>query len=136
MSAPGAGSERTVGILAYGSLIDDPGEEIASAIRTVKGPVLTPFAVEFARKSRTRKGAPTLVPVERGDARVEAKVFVLNVSVEEAVNRLYRRETRQVGTSRVYKAPKANEPDKVVVKRLENFEDIDMLCFTPRSRRT
>ncbi|GAA4131236.1 hypothetical protein ACFFTN_26415 [Aminobacter aganoensis] len=54
-----------VGILAYGSLIGDPGAEIEPAI-TSRIACLTPFPVEFARQSRTRKGAPTLVPSERG----------------------------------------------------------------------
>ena len=51
--------DRTVGILAYGSLIDEPGEEIDSATLAVNGPVLTPFKVEFARKSTTRASAPS-----------------------------------------------------------------------------
>src|SRR5262245_30159590 len=112
MSLPESGAVRTVGILAYGSLIDDPEEEMDSATVAVKGPVLTPFKVEFARKSKTRKGAPTLIPVEHRGAPVEAKILVLDVSEIEAANRLYRRETRQVGTGRVYKAAKAVDPNK------------------------
>ena len=41
--------KETVGILAYGSLIDNPGDEIAAAtVRTIEE-VETPFNVEFAR---------------------------------------------------------------------------------------
>ncbi|QEX18085.1 hypothetical protein FRZ44_33890 [Hypericibacter terrae] len=48
---------QTVGILAYGSLIDDPGEEIAGAIIRMTADILTPFSIEFARRSRSRGGA-------------------------------------------------------------------------------
>ena len=66
-----------IGILAYGSLGDDPGAEIGSLVAERIGGVRTPFRVEFARQSRTRGGAPTLVPVSEGGASVEAKVLVL-----------------------------------------------------------
>ena len=80
--------KETVGILAYGSLIDNPGDEIAAAtVRTIEE-VETPFSVELARSSDGRGGAPTLVPVDKGGARVRAQIFVLDVSEEEAVNRL------------------------------------------------
>ncbi len=55
----------TVGILAYGSLIDDPGAEIEPVIlRRID--CRTPFKVEFARASESRKGGPTLVPYDIG----------------------------------------------------------------------
>jgi hypothetical protein len=62
--------------------------------------VETPFRVEFARSSRTRDGAPTLVPVSSGGARVPAEVLVLDdrVTVAEGRGMLYRRETRKDGT--------------------------------------
>lgn len=48
--------ELTVGILAFGSLIDDPGKELAPVIVMRKPNVLTPFGVEFARSNgRTPK---------------------------------------------------------------------------------
>ena len=57
--------------------------------------VETPFAVEFARSSRTRDGAPTLVPVSEGGAHVPAVLLVLDdsVTVADARAMLYRRET-------------------------------------------
>lgn len=85
-----------VGILAFGSIAEEPGTELAAAVaRRIE--VQTPFAVEFARSSRTRDGAPTLVPVSEGGARVSATVLVLNDSVTQADARaiLYRRETRR-----------------------------------------
>lgn len=43
-----------VGILAFGSLIDDPGKEIEAALVGRKANVVTPFNVEFARTSKKR----------------------------------------------------------------------------------
>jgi hypothetical protein len=97
----------TFGILAFGSLLDDPGGELrAHVVRRIES-VETPFAVEFARSSRTRDGAPTLVPVPDGGAPVRAAVLVLDDAVDEdlARNLLYRRETRQLGDSVIYTAP-------------------------------
>jgi hypothetical protein len=61
----------SVGILAFGSIADKPGTELAAAT-TRRIEVETPFAVEFARSSRTRAGAPTLVPVSEGGAHASA----------------------------------------------------------------
>ncbi len=86
--------DMRVGILAYGSAVEEPGPEIAAAV-TRRAEVQTPFPLEFARSSRTRDGAPTLVPVRAGGARVPASVLVLDdsVSVHDARAMLYRRET-------------------------------------------
>ncbi len=86
----------TVGILAFGSIAEEPGTELAAAVVRRIG-VQTPFAVEFARSSRTRDGAPTLVPVSEGGAHVSATVLILDDSVTQADARaiLYRRETRR-----------------------------------------
>jgi len=87
-------SGMSVGILAFGSIAEEPGTELAAAvIRRIE--VETPFAVEFARSSRTRDSAPTLVPVSEGGARIPASVLVLDdsVTVADARAMLYRRET-------------------------------------------
>ena len=65
-----------VGILAYGSIVECPGDELEGAV-TRRLEVVTPFAVEFARSSRTRDSAPTLVPVSQGGGRVPALLLVL-----------------------------------------------------------
>jgi hypothetical protein len=87
-------SEYVHGILAYGSLLVDPGEEIAEvAVRRI--PTRTPFPVEYARSSKARAGAPTLVPVKAGiGAPVQAQILVIgtDLSDQEVQNRLYRRE--------------------------------------------
>lgn len=121
---------QTVGILAYGSLIDDPGKEIAAAtVRTVTN-VPTPFSVEFARCSRSRGGGPTLIPVTHGGSPVLGKVSILDVPECEAANRLWRREVRQVGNGRDYVPPKNFGPDTVVVRRLEDFAGVSLVLYT------
>lgn len=90
----------TIGILAYGSLVGDPGDELQPyVVRRID--VKTPFAIEFARSSGTRCGGPTLVRVTAGGAAVDASVLVLKDTVDEELARdlLYRRETRRVGVS-------------------------------------
>jgi len=83
-----------IGILAFGSIAEEPGAELAAAV-TRRIEAETPFAVEFARSSHTRDGAPTLVPVREGGANVPASVLILNdsVTVADAREMLYRRET-------------------------------------------
>ena len=55
-----------VGILAYGSPIEDPGIEIEPFVSKRICNVETPFNIEFARTSSSRNGAPALVPVTEG----------------------------------------------------------------------
>jgi hypothetical protein len=84
-----------VGILAFGSLIDEPGAGLGAV--TVRRVALeTPFPVEFARSSATRGGAPTLTRVSSGGASVPAVLLVLDEAVTVAAARalLYQRETR------------------------------------------
>ncbi|MGH9427554.1 MAG: hypothetical protein ACRD2L_14780 [Terriglobia bacterium] len=121
-----------VGILAYGSLIDDPGEEIdAAKTETIKDGVTTPFRVEFARTSKERAGAPTLVPVNRDGAQVRAEILILNVPEEEAANRLYRREINMVGMREVvYHHRKNSGPNNVVVERIENCHGVSVVLYT------
>lgn len=99
-----------IGILAFGSLLDEPGAEMeACIVRRVKD-VETPFAVEFARSSRTRDGGPTLVPVTAGGAAVGASVLVLEdtIDAETARDLLYRRETWRIGEAISYRAAQAD----------------------------
>ncbi|MBW8639800.1 hypothetical protein K1W69_21580 [Hoeflea sp. WL0058] len=119
----------TAGILAYGSLIPDPGREIEEAAVDVKDGVVTPFNVEFARKSVGRRGAPTLVPVEDGQP-VNAKIFILNVGVAEAANRLYRREKNAVGGGESYVHSDDPGRNTIVVARLIDFEGIEEVLYT------
>jgi len=122
---------KTVGILAYGSVISDPGTEIAAAkVNSINAD--TPFKIEFGRSSRMRDGAPTLVPVEEGGAKVKAVVIVLapSVSEKEAADLLWRRETRKVGSGRTYKPPAHPKANNVLIKRLPGFAGLDVVLYT------
>ena len=119
----------TIGILAYGSLIPNPGAEIAPVtVRRITG-VETPFRIEFSRSSRVRDGAPTLVPVERGGARVSGVVLVLRDSVTEtaAQDMLYRRERNRVGSGDRYADMDPADPDSAFLGRLDGFAGLDVV---------
>jgi len=116
--------EASVGILAFGSLIDKPDWEIEEAIVGRKSGVLTPFPVEFARKSVKRGGAPTLVPVAVGGSPVLAQILILNISEQEAKDRLWRRETNKVGQGGCYQHSTNPGPNTLVIERHERLEDI------------
>ena len=124
------GERKTVGILAYGSLGDDPGSEIGPlVVEKIEG-VETPFRVEFARQSRTRGGAPTLVPVSEGGAGVKAKILVLeNVSEPEAADMLWRRETRREGSGERYEPSLEPGVDDVLVRRLHDLGGLDAVLY-------
>jgi hypothetical protein len=123
---------RSLGILAYGSLIEDPGPEIEAAGARIVSSLTTPFKVEFARKSRSRGGAPTLVPVAHGGAHLPAEIIVLkeHISEEEAQNLIWRRETRQIGTGKSYVAKKHPGADTTVVRRIGNVGGIEIAFYT------
>ena len=126
---------RTVGILAYGSLISDPRKEIEKACTGIIKDIVTPFHIEFARSSTGkgggRGGAPTLVPVANGGAHVKGQVFVMDLSEAEATNVLYRREIGKVGEmERTYKRPERVTPKNVLVERLTNFGGLDVVLYT------
>jgi hypothetical protein len=113
-----------VGILAFGSMVAEPGAELAAVI-TQRIRVETPFRVEFARSSRSRDGAPTLVPVADGGAHVPAVVLVLDqrVTLETARAMLYQRETgRADGTGA---AREANW-----IAELANWDGTDICLYT------
>ncbi len=124
-----------IGILAYGSLIDDPSREIeASRTDTISG-VETPFRVEFARSSRKRGGAPTLVPVEKEGGKVRATIIVLDdrVSLNQAMDILYRREIDQVGDlQRNYNPETGNNENAVRIGQLRGDQafGLDVVLYT------
>ncbi|MCA0848099.1 hypothetical protein [Salipiger thiooxidans] len=123
--------KQTVGILAYGSLISNPGEEIEKARTEIIKNVMTPFPVEYARSSSGRGGAPTLVPVSSGGAKVRGQVFAMDFSEEEAANILYRREIGKVGEfAKTYKRPEEVKNSTVLVERLTNFAGLDVVLYT------
>jgi hypothetical protein len=97
-------ASHQVGILAFSSLLVDPGAEIQAAIAESVS-VRTPFNVEYARASAARQNAPTLVvvPSEVGSP-VQGKIYLLmpEITVKQAQDMLYRRERNQVGVLEVW----------------------------------
>ncbi len=121
----------TIGILAYGSLIPNPGAEIAPVtVRRING-VPTPFPIEFSRSSRVRDRAPTLVSVDRGGARVSGVVLVLHDSVTEAAvqDMLYRRERNRVGSGDLYAEVDPTDVDSAFLGRLDGFAGLDVVFY-------
>ena len=124
----GRGMVGEVGILGYGSLIGNPGSEIAPAI-VKRINCRTPFKVEYARTSESRGGAPTLVPYDHG-AEVVAQIMIVDLPVSEATHRLYRREIDKVGSARLYDSSKEATPNRVVIETLRDFERVGTVLYT------
>jgi hypothetical protein len=122
---------RRLGILAYGSLLEEPGEEIAPLVVEKIPGVETPFQIEFFRSSPTRGGAPTVVPVKSGGAPVRGAVLVLHdrVSMKEARDMLWRRETRREATGQHYQRPVDSDPNKMVAEELTNFAGVAAVLY-------
>lgn len=117
-----------IGILAYGSLIDDPGNELLPLIiGRIK--TKTPFPVEYARKSSSRDNAPTLVPYKEGIS-VDAQILILNsdISIQAASDILYRRETRKVNAS--YSRPITINENSVLIETLSEYENVATVLYT------
>lgn len=119
-----------IGILAFGSLLVDPGEEIESKIISTKKSK-TPFNVEFARKSTGRDGAPTLIQVDEGGAKVNAIILILeeDVTEVEATNMLYRREIDRVGCGKKYKRTTTPRQNAVEIKKVGNLSGIKTVLY-------
>jgi hypothetical protein len=118
---------RSIGILAFGSLLDSPGKEIEAALVERKANVVTPFSVEFARRSMKRGGAPTLVPVKSGGRPVHAQILLLEVAEQEAKDRLWRREINRVGGGGHYVHRANPGPNTLIIDRYENFEGLSVV---------
>jgi hypothetical protein len=122
-----------IAILAYGSLIEDPGKEIAGATAyRLTREIMTPFNVEFARSSGTREGAPTLVPVTNGGAHIRAQLLVLRdeVSEQSAKDMLWRRETGRTGPAPEDVESADAAPNQVRIRRLSDFNGISVVLYT------
>lgn len=122
-----------IGILSFGSLISDPGEEIQS-LEIERIDCETPFKVEYARISSSRCNAPTLIPIEdesKGKS-VKAQIIVLNenIELEEAKSILYRREIHTVDWSKTYSEPKTPTSKNVLIEELRNFHELDIIIYT------
>jgi hypothetical protein len=120
---------EAIGVLAYGSLVDDPGWEIADATTATLQSLVTPFCVEYARSSQQRGGAPTLVPVVRGGAAVAAIVYQLGVGEIEAADMLYRREINQVGSTKRYPGPRPSSSNAIHIGRISGMAGCDFVLY-------
>ncbi len=121
-----------IGVLAYGSLIDEPGKELEPLIRGRILNVTTPFPVEFARSSSSRDGAPTLVPIEDGGAQVTGVILVLDstVEIQRAEDFVWRRETRNKCSDKHYSRHANPGPNTIAVERIRDFADVEIVLFT------
>lgn len=121
----------SLGILAYGSLIDDPGAELQEIITDCLPGVMTPFGIEFARTSRTRDGAPVLVPVSAGGTPVMGVVLLLKdgIAEQDAMDRLYRREIHRVGCGKCYEHSHDGSLDQMRIGRCANLAGVKTLLY-------
>lgn len=123
--------KHTIGILAFGSLINNPGLSI-SEIEIERIVCETPFNVEFARTSLTRGNAPTLIPVDKGGKKVKAVIIILNpeTSIDTATSILWRREAHKINCSENYVHSVNPSLNKVVVKTLSDFMNVQTVLYT------
>ena len=116
-----------LGILAFGSLIDDPGSELKKFITKQISNVETPFKIEYGRKSSGRGDAPTLIPITEGGKKVNATLLILSdeLGIIEAKNMLYRRELNKVGSNRTYTERENPTPNQLVIGVYKNIRSVE-----------
>lgn len=124
-----------IGILAYGSLIAHPGREIESVLDHIILDVWTPFPVEYARRSRSRAKAPTLVPVPEDGCSTPVKSAVLvlcdDVVPQTAMDFLYRRELHKEGVDSVkYDQTKPKNANSLIISYFENVYGLSVVYYT------
>jgi hypothetical protein len=119
-----------IGILAYGSVINDPGAELFEVIKEKHVDILTPFNIEFARKSSKRANAPTLTVVKNGGSSARCAIFVLKdgLSQYKVADLLWRRETRKTGTDEHYLSGNAVNSE-IKIKTISSYLGFDALLY-------
>jgi cation transport regulator ChaC len=122
----------TVGVIAYGSLIGDPGAELEELVVERRSGLRTPFRAEYARASRGRDNAPTLVPVCVGGGHVECVLIVLRpgISVETARDVVYRREVGRVGDKTVAYKADTSKREQVWVDAIPEWGGVNVALYT------
>lgn len=135
-------TEEDIGILAYGSLINDPGSELDSIISHRITHYKTPFKVEYARKSSKRGGAPTLVPVREGGSSVDGTILMIKPGIDDKTvkDMLYRRELNIVGDDeKEYPDRKKRTNDRQmlihIIEDVKNARKIMYAEFAPNIKR-
>jgi len=96
--------------------------------------VQTPFPVEYARRSQSRAGAPTLVPMPTGcGASVKAVVLVLKkyTRKKKAMNFLYRRELHREGDLKVFYDDQSQRKkrDALIIESLKNHCGLTVVYY-------
>jgi uracil permease len=132
LALPHANQRYPLGILVYGSMMTDPGKEMTRYVQTTI-PVITPFAVEYARKSKNRSNAPVLVPVKDDGTKVKAQILVMKPDISEqmACDLLYRRAINFVDeTAIVYSDKEKHENSGLQIQYIENFGNVDKVFYT------
>ncbi len=61
---------------------------------------------------------------------MKASIFVVNVSLQEAKNRLYRREINQVVCGKLYQEPVKITANTVLIKMLTDLGGVGMVLYT------
>lgn len=119
--------KKKIGILAFGSLIQDAGRELEPRI-VMRIKTRTPFPVEYARFSTKRGDGPTLVRHENGSS-VSAEILVLDdeVAVDQARDMLWRRETGKIG-GETY--PAGTSPNSVLVEQITDDPCVCTVLYT------
>ena len=122
-----------IAILAFGSLIDEPGKAISPLIRERIG------GCADAILDRVCKVEHALVvvlrlsfPVDVGGSPVNGVLLVLDsaISLAEAKTFLWRRETRRECSEKQYSRPANPGQNQVVVECIENFGGCDVVLYT------
>jgi len=110
------------------------GLHLTPLIKDIIFDVKTPFKIEFARSSKTRYGAPTVVPTKDIGLQVKGALLVLDneIDLKTAKDLLWRRETRNETTDKHYKEPIPNKKykNKVIIEVLNNFYNFKNVIYT------
>lgn len=122
-----------IGILAFGSLIDNPGQEIKD-VEVKRINCETPFPIEFARISSSRNNAPTLIPIKDNSRGKKTKATVIVIdkkkSLDEAKSILWRRECHKTDKLEDYKEPAKPTHKNVLLGELDDFCGLDKVIYT------
>ena len=94
-------------------------------------PHFLPDAIQCGIRSHEQnaQGRTHSVPDDDGSS-VAAQILMVSVSLKEATDRLYRRETRKSDLNISYVPPKKITPNTVVVESRQSFEGIETVLYT------
>src|SRR5688572_6882429 len=122
MATPDSG----VGIFGYGSLLSEPGDDIRPHI-VERIPHLSPWKIEYARRSEGRGGGPTLIFHQAGGA-VDGQVLVLDVGANRLAEvRVWLWERENKPKQRCIKEMRLAGLDHVLYCDIEsNIRDVDL----------